>query len=212
MNLLELARAAERAPLRAIRWADVDQKGTNAARDLANLCAQGALVRIARGVYLAPPGGADGRRWKPPLEAAALALATVRFGERQVALMGIGAARFWGAIPRAIATTTIAVPLAGRPPVRLETGGTVHFVPRNVDDLDVALEHTPLGDALVTTPAQTLFDLLAKPHQGRAPDAAAEAARNLRARVSAAALQDIAAGARRVPAAVKEAIVSMEKQ
>lgn len=210
MRLVALTRAAERAPLRTIRWADVDQHATNAARDLATLRAHGALVRIAHGIYVAPPGGADGRRWKPPFEAAALALATARFGQRQVALMGIGAARFWGAIPRAIAVTTIAVPVAGRPPVHLETGGTVHFVPRKLDDLDLVLERTPLGDALVTTPAQTLYDLLARPHQGHIPDAVEEAVRNLRAQVAAEELRTIVAAARRVPAAVKHALAEME--
>ncbi|WP_179206619.1 type IV toxin-antitoxin system AbiEi family antitoxin [Microbacterium esteraromaticum] len=169
-------------------------------------------MRIAHGTYTAPPGGADGRRWKPPLEAAGLAVATTRFGQRNVALMGVGAARFWGAIPRAIATTTIAVPVAGRPAIQLETGGTVHFIPRILDDLDLELQATPLGDALVTTPAQTLYDLLAKPHQGQAPDAAEDAARNLGARVTAPELKAIAARAQRVPTTVKKVIDRMEHQ
>jgi hypothetical protein len=209
MHQFELLRTAERAPLRTIRWTDVDQRTANAARELTGLQERGALVKIARGVYVAPPNGADANRWKPPLEAAGLALATARFGQRRVALMGLGAARFWGALPRAIGTTTIAVPVAGRPPVQLETSGTVHFIPRDLDALDLTLERTPLGDGLITTPAQTLYDLLAKPNQGGAPDAAREATRNLRAMVAATALGDIAERAQRVPATVRAALAEM---
>lgn len=194
---------AERAPLRTIRWQDIAEKTANPARDLARLEERGGLTRIAKGVFVAPPNGADGRRWKVPLEAGALALATARFGQRRVALMGIGAARFWGAIPRAISTTVIAIPVAGRPPVRLATGGTVHFVQRDLTKLQTVLERTPLGDGLVTTPAQTLYDLLAKPDTGDATFAIDEAVDNLRAQVGLIDLEKIADRAQRVPAAVR---------
>ncbi|WP_341940070.1 hypothetical protein [Microbacterium sp. LWH10-1.2] len=210
MKPITLARVVERAPMRTVRWKDVAQTSTNAPRDLARLEDEGVVLKIAQGVYTAPPDGADGRRWKPPLEAAGLALATARFGQRRVALMGLGAARFWGAIPRAIGTTTIAVPVAGRPPVTLTTGGTVHLIPRDLDALDLVLERTPLGEALITTPAQTLYDVLARPMQGGAPDVAREAAANLRVRVDADELRGIAGRARRVPLAVQKTIADME--
>lgn len=209
MQDIEIMRVAERAPLRTIRWQDLAEKATNAARDLARLEERGGLTRIARGVFVAPPNGADGRHWKAPLEAGGLALATARFGQRRVALMGIGAARFWGAIPRAIGTTVIAIPVGGRPPVTLATGGTVHFVQRDITKLRTVLERTPLGDGLVTTPAQTLYDLLAKPNIGDAKFAVDEAVENLRAQVALLDLEQIAGEAQRVPAAVRAMLIEI---
>lgn len=88
--------------------------------------------------------------------------------------MGIGAARFHGAIPRALGSTTVAVPLQGIRPVRLATG-TVHFVGREMERLDVTPESTELGTGLVTTPEQTVFDLLQRPGQGDAEEEALRA-------------------------------------
>lgn len=209
MRDVDILRLAERAPLRTVRWQDIEATGTNAARDLARLEQRGGLTRIARGVFVAPPNGADGRTWKAPLEAGGLALATARFGQRRVALMGVGAARHWGAIPRALGTTVIAVPVGGRPPVTLETGGTVHFVQRDVGKLKTVLERTALGNGLVTTPAQTLYDLLARPATGDAAFAVDEAVRNLRARVTWRDLDLIARDAQRVPAGVRAALNEM---
>lgn len=211
MQDIEVMKIAERAPLRTIRWQDIAKKTANPARDLARLEERGGLTRIARGVFVAPPNGADGRRWKVPLEAGGLALATARFGQRRVALMGVGAARFWAAIPRAIGTTVIAIPVAGRPPVTLATGGTVHFVQRDLMKLQTVLERTPLGDGLVTTPAQTLYDLLAKPDTGDAAFAIAEAVKNLRAQVRLLDLERIADEAQRVPAAVRATLNEMRQ-
>ncbi|MDR7185502.1 hypothetical protein J2X85_002536 [Microbacterium trichothecenolyticum] len=199
---IELMRFIERAPLRTVRWEDVAAHVPNAARTLARLADMGALTRIARGVYIAPPEGADGRTWKPPLEAAALALGTARYGQRRVVLAGIGAARHWGAIPRALANTTLAVAVRGRQPVTLETGGTVTFVHRNLEQLDATLEPTVLGEALVATPAQTIFDLTRR-HNGVIPERDTdEAVRNLMSRITKEELADIALRAQRVPAAV----------
>lgn len=206
MKDVDILRLAERAPLRVVRWQDIEATGTNAARDLARLEERGGLTRIARGVFVAPPNGADGRTWKAPLEAGGLALATARFGHRRVALMGIGAARHWGAIPRALGATVVAIPVRGRPPVTLATGGVVHFVHRDVGKLKTVLERTALGNALVTTPAQTLYDLLAKPDTGEAAFAVDEAVRNIRTRVTRRDLDEIARGAQRVPAAVRAAL------
>ncbi len=202
MGDVELMRVVARAPLRTVRWEDIAARTPNAARTLARLVDIGALTRIARGVYVAPPGGADGRTWKPALEVAALALGTARFGQRQVALTGIGAARFWQAIPRAIAETTLAVPVPGRHPVALDTGGLVRFVHRDLDRIDATLEATVLGDALIATPAQTLYDLLADRRRGPLAAEAGEAIANLTRRIDVADLADIAAGAQRVPSAV----------
>ena len=212
MQDIEIMKIAERAPLRTIRWQDIAKKTANPARDLARLEERGGLTRIAKGVFVAPPNGADGRNWKVPLDAGGLALATARFGQRKVALMGVGAARFWGAIPRAIGTTVIAIPVAGRPPVTLATGGTVHFIQRDLTKLKTVLERTPLGDGLVTTPVQTLYDLLAKPGTGDAVSAVGEAAKNLRAQVGWQDLEKIVDEAQRVPVAVRATLNEMKRR
>lgn len=158
----ELIRAIARAPMRTVRHRSIRDASGNTWRQLDELSQQGVLVRLAHGVCTAPPDGRDGRTRTPGLEAAGLALATARYGDRRVALRGIGAARFHGAIPRALGSTTVAVPLQGIRPVRLATG-TMHFVGREMERLDVTPESTELGTGFVTTPEQTVFDLLQRP-------------------------------------------------
>ncbi|MCW1805937.1 hypothetical protein [Brachybacterium squillarum] len=165
----ELIRAISRAPMRTVRHRSIRDASGNTWRQLDELSQQGVLVRLAHGVCTAPPDGRDGRDGRkraPGLEAAGLALATARYGDRRVALMGIGAARFHGAIPRALGSTTVAVPLQGIRPVRLATG-TAHFVGREMERLDVTPESTELGTGLVTTPEQTVFDLLQPPARAK---------------------------------------------
>lgn len=170
------------------------------------------MTILAHGVYTVPPDGADARGWKPPLEAGALALATARFGPRAVVLMGAGAARHWHAIPRAIGVTTIAVGERGVKPVELATGGRVQFVFRRIDEVDATLERTILGAALVTTPPQTLFDLLthrttrAALGEGQHDEAVA----NLAGRVARAQFQDVLDGSSRVPPAARDLLASLE--
>lgn len=170
--------------MRTTRWQDVDEVDANAARKLKRLEEIGAVTRIASGVYTVPPDGADGRRWKVPLEAAALALATVRFGERQAILMGPSAARHWGAIPRALGGAQVAVSGATSRPMKLLDGTAVTFVVRDLARLDTVVESTALGDALITTPAQTFYDLLARGRYNGDAEAAQEGITNLAHRVT----------------------------
>lgn len=202
---VELLRRMERAPLRTARYADLVELGSNVWRTLDRLAEHGAVTRIAQGVYTVPPGGEDGRIWKPTIEAAGLAVATARFGDRNAILMGIGAARHWTAIPRAIAVTTVAVPQL-RQPVRLDDGGIVYMIPRDLDRLDAQLETTELGEGLVTTPGQTMYDLLMRPNQGKLPDEAREAAKNLRGQVSGDDLVEICERYGRANTGVREMI------
>ncbi|WP_243073821.1 hypothetical protein [Microbacterium sp. SS28] len=139
-------------------------------------------------------------------------MATVRFGNRNAILMGLGAARHWTAIPRAIGVTTIAVPAAGRPAVELDYGGEVHLIPRDLDRLDAVLERTELGQALVTTPAQTLYDLMMKPAQGGMPDEAAAAVQNLRVRVNPVDLRNVVQAHGRANATVRTVLNGMERE
>lgn len=202
-GVIEILRAVERAPLRTVRFTDVQHLASNVWRVLDDLVERGALLRLAQGVYTAPPDGRDGRLWTPGLEAAGLAIATARHGNRRAVLMGLGAARHWGAIPRTIGNTVIAVPTAGHRPVQTG-GGAVHFVARNLDGLDAVLDATELGPALITTPAQTLFDLLMRPRQGGEQQVAREAARNLQAQVPATDFDEVIHGAARSNRPVRE--------
>lgn len=203
---VELLRAVERAPLRTLRLKDLDGYTAHPWRVVNQLVERGALVRLAHGIYTAPPDGRDGRTWKPPLEPAGLAVASARFGHRNVALTGIGAARHWAAIPRAIGVTTVAVHGRNYVPVDLDAGGTVFLLGRDLERVDLVLERTVLGQGLVTTLAQTLYDVLMRPGQGGLPAEAGAAATNLAARVGAQELTRVAEAAGRANAAVREAI------
>ena len=209
---IDALRAIERAPLRTVRPQDLDSAFTHPRRTVNRLVEAGALVRLAKGVYTAPPDGRDGRTWRPTLEVAGLAVATARFGNRNVVLMGLGAARHWAAIPRAIGVTTVAVPGAGRPPVVLDLGGEVHMIPRDIERLDAVLERTELGPALVTTPAQTIYDLTMKPAQGGMPDEAAGAVGNLRALVRPGDLHAVTSEYGRSNATLRAILAEMDRE
>ncbi|WP_341578292.1 type IV toxin-antitoxin system AbiEi family antitoxin [Microbacterium schleiferi] len=207
---VDIVRAVARAPLRTLRLKEVPELARNTWRTTDRLVEQGALVRLAHGVYTAVPDGRDGRTWKPPLEAAALALATARFGAREVALMGVSAARHWAAIPRAIGVATVAVPRRGYAPVTLEGGGLVKFVPRNMDTLELVLERTGLGEGLVTTPEQTLFDLLGRMDRDGLGREVAGAVENLTPQVKPDEFAKIVARARIVPAGARDMLKRLE--
>jgi predicted transcriptional regulator of viral defense system len=208
---VDIVRAVARAPLRTLRLKDMPDLARNTWRAADRLVEQGALVRLTHGVYTAPPDGRDGRKWKPPLEAAALAVATARFGAREAALMGISAARHWAAIPRAIGVATVAVPRRGYAPLNIEGGGLVKFVPRRMEALELVLERTGLGDGLVTTPEQTLFDLLGRPDREGLGREVAGAIENLTAQVQPDEFAEIIARARIVPAGARNMLKRLEK-
>lgn len=65
------------------------------------------------------------------------------------------------------------------------------MIPRDLDRVEAQLEDTELGEGLVTTPRQTMYDLLMRPNQGKLPDAARDAARNFRGQVSGDDLAEI---------------------
>lgn len=180
-----------RAPLRTVRPVMLRDHSSNPERDLVRLRDAGRLVQIAHGTYTAKPDTIDrGQAWQPPLEEAAMAYATAQFGNRVPVLAGIGAARFHHAIPRAIGVTVIAVPEQHRP-MTLQIGGRVIFTRTNVDRLDARTERGALGPMLVTTPEQTLIDILQRPDLGGMPTDALAAATALRDRVDPARVEEI---------------------
>lgn len=207
---IDIARAVARAPLRTLRLKNVPDTAQNTWRATDRLVEQGALVRLAHGIYTAPPDGRDGRTWKPPLEAAALAVATARFGPREAALMGVSAARHWAAIPRAIGVATVAVPRRGYAPLTIEGGGVVKFVPRDIEALELILERTGLGEGLVTTPEQTLFDLLGRAGRDGLEREVTGAIDNLLPQIRPDEFAEIVANARSVPAGARDTLTRLE--
>lgn len=172
-----------RAPLRTVRPVMLRDHYANPERDLVRLRDAGRLVQLAHGTYTAKPDTIDpAQPWRPPLEEAAMAYATAQYGNRVPVLAGIGAARFHHAIPRAIGVTVVAVPEQHRP-IRLRIGGRVVFTKTDVDQLDARIEHGTLGPMLVTTPEQTLIDIVQRPDLGDMPAEALAAAAALRDRV-----------------------------
>ncbi|MBO3103490.1 type IV toxin-antitoxin system AbiEi family antitoxin [Cellulomonas fengjieae] len=148
-------------PMRTVRPADLDDLFVNPRAVLRDRAAKGELHRVAYGTYIAVPDDAhDQARWRPGLEAAAAAVATAIFGDRTTALMGMTAARLLGAAPRAYGHATVAAPRRHRDvPLTDRRDAVIHFVPRDLDALDVRPIATELGVTLVTTPEQTLVDL-----------------------------------------------------
>lgn len=180
-----------RAPMRTVRGVDLVNRYRNPAKELGRLAKTGALKKLARGIYTAVPDTVDAGTWTPPLNDAAMAVATALDGARVPVLMGIGAARFRHAVPREIGTTVVAVPTQRRL-LKLPMG-QVQFVKRDVEKLDARLETTDLGQILVTTPEQTAYDLLARPNLGTTPQEAHAAVENLRPQIDTARFRTLAA-------------------
>lgn len=170
-----LPRALTTAPLRAVRPQDLADIYTQPSVQLERWVRTGRVNRLARGVYYALPDDQE-PGWIPTMETATAAVATVFVGNRVPILMHLSAARLHGAVPRALAVGIVAVPRQLRPMQLTDRDhGRVVFVKRKVEDLDAVLMPTDLGDALVTTPEQTLLDLIKRPTLGGVPTQVDEA-------------------------------------
>lgn len=157
-----------RAPLRTIRPRDAEVAYAHPRSQLARLAKEGLLHRIAEGYYIVVPQESVGREWLPDLEAAAAGIASTIYGADHVVLMGISAARLHGALPRNLATATVAAPKQHRPIALIDRPASIRFVKRDTDRLDAERVTTPLGPALATTPEQTVLDLAHRPRLGDA--------------------------------------------
>ncbi|MEU6675331.1 type IV toxin-antitoxin system AbiEi family antitoxin [Streptomyces sp. NPDC046925] len=168
--------------------------------EMARLVKTGAARNVATGYYLLVPGrhlGDD--TWRPDLHAVGLGIGRADYGQDGAALMGVGAARQFGAVPREIAVTFVAVPKQ-RPPLETEFGKVV-FVRRDVAGLDLERIETEVTPGWVTTPEQTLLDLAARPALGGLPaEAITEALRALWLRADTDLLAELAAGQRKTAA------------
>ena len=149
---------------RVVRPRDLEYQDATLA--LRRLVERGALRRFAHGYYLVPPDTHRGvRPWNPQIEAVALGIAVADYGRDAVALMGISAARLRGAPPRALATAVVAIPKSNRPDLHTELG-TICFVSRDTNRLDLERARTEVVEGWTTTPEQTVLDLAARPSLG----------------------------------------------
>ncbi|QLY29672.1 hypothetical protein H0264_31255 [Nocardia huaxiensis] len=188
-----------RRPLRVLRPRDAAGIYAHPRPEFARLARAGALHRLATGYYAAVPDDRIGQSWLPELEPTALGIAASDEGIETVALMGLSAARIYGALPRAVGVAVVAAH-RHRPILHLaDRKATVLFVRRDVQVLDIQRHSWELGTGWVTTIEQTILDLAARPELGRLPDAAREAARALLPRADRDLLADLAARQRRKP-------------
>ncbi|NTY63382.1 type IV toxin-antitoxin system AbiEi family antitoxin domain-containing protein [Mycolicibacterium sphagni] len=155
-------------PLGTFRPAQAKHTYAHPAAEVARLHERGLLHRLADGYYVVVPPAMVGQGWMPGLETAAAGIASAIYGPDNIIVMGVSAARLHGAIPRALATATIAVPEQHRPITLSDRPAVVRFVKRNTKGLDAERYDTELGSTLVTTPEQTTLDLAHRPKLGDA--------------------------------------------
>jgi len=144
--------------VRVVRPRDLRELYVNPSSELARLEDQGAVQRFARGYYaLVPAESVGDSGWRPTMEALALGVAVADYGVDRVALMGPSAARLHGALPRAVALGSAAIPKQ-RPPL-VTRWGSIGFHTRDVARLDLERVDTDLTAGYQTTVEQTILDL-----------------------------------------------------
>jgi hypothetical protein len=169
----------------------------------------GALRRIAVGYYVVPPRAfISAAGWRPRLEELALGVATADYGD-DAALMGLSAARYHGAAPRAHAMAWVATRVSRR---LLDAGpyGRITFVKRDLDTLHLIRAGTELAMGWVTSIEQTTLDLMRHPRWATGPQPAMEAVTRLLPRCDDDLLDDLVA-AQRGRAALDRARASFAK-
>lgn len=183
-------------PLRTLRPQDAEGVYAQPRGEMRRLERRGALHRLAHGYYVVVPQHQTGTDWMPTLEAAAAGIATADFGPANAILMGVSAARVHGAIPRAIGTAVVAVPVQRNAITLADRAATVRFVKRDTGRLDAERMSTELGPTLVTTPEQTVLDLARRPDLGDAADEVRDAVRILIGRADVELLDELATAQR----------------
>jgi predicted transcriptional regulator of viral defense system len=168
-----------RLPTKVVRTRDLKSIYARPDVEVARLAEHGILRHVAHGYWAIPPiehvGDAG---WRPEIEALALALAVADYGVDATALMGLSAARYHGAVPRALAVGVIAVPR--QRPALATLFGSIVFVTRTVGRLQLTRARTPMATGYVTDIEQTMLDIAQRPTLGGvAVDQSAEAVRAL---------------------------------
>jgi hypothetical protein len=145
--------------MRTVRAADLVRLYAHPGPQLAILERRGVVHKLAYGFYCAVPPEFIGAPWRPTIEAATAAVATALYGDRVPVLTGLTAARVHRALPRAIGVGYVAVPTQRRALRLADRDGEIRFGMRAVAHLDAVAVTTDLGQALATTPEQTVLDL-----------------------------------------------------
>ena len=123
---------------------------------------EGVLLKVIHGYYAHIPEAARGGHWRPEIEALALGLGQADYGNNEVALMHLSAARLHGSIPRALAVAVLAVPK--QRPALDTTCGRIIFVKRHVSRLKRFRIETELATGWVTSLEQTALDIAHRPN------------------------------------------------
>ncbi|CAN5785040.1 hypothetical protein BH24ACT15_BH24ACT15_33320 [soil metagenome] len=148
-----------------VRPRDLTDVWARPAKELVRLADHGLVKRVAHGYWaIVPPARRLDGGWVPPIEELALALATRDAVYEGAVLSNMAAARVHGLVPRALGAAVVAVDRQ-RPPIRTPWG-TIYFTTRNTATLDVQATVIGRTEGLVTTPEQTLIDLLRHPTVG----------------------------------------------
>jgi hypothetical protein len=159
---------------RVLKPGDFHDAYANPWDEFARMTRTGVLAKLAHGYYVLIPEEQRGGYWAPEIEGIALGIAVADYGRDAVALMGPTAARVLGAVPRALAMATVAVPR--QRPALVTTAGRVQFVKRAVERLDTQRVTTDITTGWITTPEQTVLDLADRPNLGGITPATAEEA------------------------------------
>lgn len=192
---------------RVLRPMDLQRRYANPSKELNRLARNGAVLRLARGYYAVVPEPFRGTAWRPSSEDAGLALAQADYGRDAVVAMGVSAARLLGSVPRALATSVIAIPRQRSP---LDTSaGRFLFVRRQVERLDAQRVRTELSTGLVTTAEQTILDLADHPDLGSLSRLeVGEAIQRLAEHADWRLIAELAQAQRKRPAAVRAATIA----
>ncbi|SEJ66192.1 type IV toxin-antitoxin system AbiEi family antitoxin [Demequina mangrovi] len=195
--------------------ADAVRATAGACRRLPMLAAEHRIVTVARGKHVVVPRGA-GARWLPdPVEAAWL-IAAARFAPHRPHISGLSAAALHGAAARPHDEVHVTVPFQARALELPALAMTVRFHQRDPEEV-AKLQRERFGLTggeqiavtqmrgeicmpLVTTPAQTVLDLLHSPTRAGDRYDALDAADRLVRRVPLRELDRLAAGQRRLDA------------
>jgi predicted transcriptional regulator of viral defense system len=174
MARVNLATLVGRADNRVLKPGAFHDVYADPADEFARMARRNVLQRLAHGYYVVVPEERRDGHWQPELEAIALGIVVADYGRAVTALMGPTAARLHGAIPRALATATVAVPKNRHD---LETTvGRIQFVKRDVGRIDVQRHDTTVTTGWITTTEQTVLDIADRPARGAIGPATAEEA------------------------------------
>lgn len=145
---------------RLLRTRDLAPWYAQPSNETARLVRNGVLAKVAHGYFVIVPEARRDGTWRPSIEDLTLAIGVADYGGDHSALLGHSAARVLGAIPRALSSGVIAVPVHRSP---LETRfGRVIFAARDSQRLDLQRYSGELTSGFCTSAEQTVLDLVAR--------------------------------------------------